>query len=386
VLKSKPLADRLHPFPAKRESQKVPWKRGELIPTNLVVGFLGSGKTTAITKLIEHRPKGEHWSILVNEFGTVSIDHTLLDTDQDEIAVEELGGGCFCCTMSFAFKPRLAQFIRRSKPDRLILEPSGLSHPAKVVDMLRSSDFSGAIDLRNIICLIDPKDFDDPRWQSTEVFQDQVQLADIVVINWTDSREREQIDRCRQWVESLNPPKQLIVETKFGVIAPELLDQRFDTVRFPLFAEAHSVPSAEHAGNLVSDERTGDGPELHHLGNRPGTQKGVEAASQNPAAGNPLRCPNSGPDFQACGWIFHVDDVFNRDKLLDFLSAVRPVVRLKGVFRCESGWWSINRAKTGTDFSASSYRRDSRLEIILDSKSSFDWDRFENDLLKCVGK
>ena len=86
----------------------MPWKKGEKIPTNLIVGFLGSGKTTAITKLIEQRPVGEHWSILINEFGSVSIDHALVDSDLEGVAVEELGGGCACCTMSFAFKPLLA--------------------------------------------------------------------------------------------------------------------------------------------------------------------------------------------------------------------------------------------------------------------------------------
>ena len=200
------------------------WKKGERIPTNLIVGFLGSGKTTAITKLIQQRPSGENWSILINEFGTVSIDHALVDASREGIAVEELGGGCACCTLAFAFKPLLARFIRRTKPDRLILEPSGVSHPAKVVDILRSENFASVIDLRNIICLIDPKDFDDPRWQETEVFQDQVQLADIVALNWTDNRDRDLIDRCRDWVESFDPPKQLIFETNFGEIAPELLD------------------------------------------------------------------------------------------------------------------------------------------------------------------
>jgi len=363
----------------------VPWKRGQLIPTNLIVGFLGSGKTTAITKLIESRPKGEHWSILVNEFGTVSIDHALLESSREGIAVEELGGGCFCCTMSFAFKPRLAQFIRRSKPDRLILEPSGLSHPAKVVDMLRSSDFAGAIDLRNIICLIDPKDFDDPRWQDSDVFQDQIQLADIVVINWTDSRDRDQIDRCRKWVESLNPPKQLIMETNFGEIPSELLDQEFHTVRFPLFADAHPLPNVELAGTPVSDRASESGAH-DHRNEHAKSHEGVKLSLQKPTPGKPLRCPNDGAGYQTCGWIFHVDDVFNRNRLIDFLGDVRPIVRLKGIFRCQNDWWTINRAKDGTSFSAATYRRDSRLEIILDSQTSPDWDKFENDLFKCLSE
>jgi G3E family GTPase len=354
---------------------EMPWKRGERIPTNLIVGFLGSGKTTAITNLIEQRPDNEHWSIFVNEFGTVSIDHALVESNTKEVAVEKLGGGCACCTMSFAFKPLLAQFIRRSKPDRLILEPSGISHPAKVVDILRSDDFSGAIDLRNIICLIDPNEFDDARWQKSEVFQDQVQLADIVVLNWTDVREREQIERCREWVASFNPAKKVIVETKFGVIDSELLDLEFMTTRFPLFAEAHPTPSDRMA---ILAGGTG------------GLNAGASATQdisldRKPEPRHPLCFPNQGTDFLGCGWIFHIDDVFDRNNLFDLLGAIRGVVRLKGVFRCQNDWWTINRTKQTTDFSKSTYRRDSRLEIIFES-DLLNWDYLEESLVECIKK
>ncbi|MHC4878589.1 MAG: CobW family GTP-binding protein [Planctomycetota bacterium] len=357
-------------------------KDGERVPTNLVVGFLGSGKTTAIAELIDQRPQGEKWSILVNEFGAVSIDHALVDSNLDEVAVEELGGGCACCTLAFLFQPLLAKFIQHTKPDRLILEPSGVSHPAKVVDILRGPKFADSIDLRNIICLVDPKDAEDPRWRESAVFQDQIQLADIVVLNWTDDRDRELIDRCREWVESFRPPKQLIVETSFGVIDSKLLDMEFDTVRFPMFADAHPLPQPDDAELPVLDLV----PESHHHPQDvPDGQAGADAASQNPTPRHPLRFQNDGPDFDACGWIFHLDDIFDRDNLLDLLGYVQPIVRLKGVFRCEDDWWVINRAKDGTTFATSTYRRDSRLEIILDYKTS-GWDDFEIELLKCLSE
>ena len=348
------------------------------IPTNVIVGFLGSGKTTAIGKLIDQRVEREKWSVLVNEFGVVSIDHALVDSSLEGIAVEELGGGCACCTLAFAFKPLLAQFIRRTKPDRLILEPSGVSHPAKVVDILRSPDFANAVDVRNIICLIDPKDFEDPRWRETAVFQDQIQLADIVVLNWTDDREREQIDRCREWVESFRPPKQLIVETSFGVIDRELLDMEFDTVRFPLFVDAHPIPNEPQSELPV----LGLASELSHE-HHSHDHADKDIASRKPVSRRPLRFQNDDTSYDACGWIFHVDDVFDRDKLLDLLGYVHPIVRLKGVFRCEDDWWTINRAKDGTSYATSAYRRDSRLEIILDRKTS-GWDELEVELLKCL--
>lgn len=347
--------------------------KSDRIPTNLVVGFLGSGKTTAISRLIDKRPNREKWSILVNEFGVVSIDQTLLDSRQEGIAVEELGGGCACCTLAFAFQPLLKKFLERTTPDRLILEPSGVSHPAKVVDILRSSNFAESIELRNIICLIDPKDAEDVRWRESPVFQDQIQLADIVVLNWTDIRDRELIDRCREWVESFRPSKQLIIETSFGEIDPALLDMTFDTVHFPMFVDAHPTPERPNAQlpvlNVVSDKPDNG---IHELEDR-----------QHPLPGIPLRFQNDDPDYDACGWIFHHDDIFDRDELLDLLGFVHPIVRLKGVFRCEDDWWTINRAKDGTRYSTSAYRRDSRLEIILEHKTS-GWSEFEVKLLECL--
>ncbi len=352
---------------------------GKRIPTNVIVGFLGSGKTTAITKLIHQRPEGEKWSILINEFGTVSIDHALVDSGLDGIAIEELGGGCACCTLALVFQPVLAQFIRRTTPDRLILEPSGVSHPANVVDTLRGPNFSSTIDVRNIICLIDPKDFEDPRWRETAVFQDQVQLADIVVLNWTDSRDCELVDRCREWVESFRPPKQLILETSFGEIDAALLDREFDTVRFPMFADAHPAPNhsdAETPALRVVAKREDNISRQHRPAGRD---------DRKPTPGRPVRFQNDDASYDACGWIFHVDDIFDRDELLDLLGYVRPIVRLKGVFRCEDDWWTINRAKDGTSYGPSAYRRDSRLEIILDRKTS-GWDEFEIKVLACLRK
>lgn len=361
--------------------EKMTWKKGERIPTNVIVGFLGSGKTTAITKLIDQRPTDELWSILVNEYGIVSIDHALVESGQEGVAVEELGGGCVCCTLALAFEPLLAQFIRRTKPDRLILEPSGVSHPANLVDILRGPNFSRAIDLRNIICIIDPKDFKDPRWRDTEVFQDQVQLADIVVLNWTDKRDRELIDRCHEWIETFTPPKQLVVETSFGVIDPKLLDMEFELVRFPLFADAHPSAKSESPELTVLElvpESNQDHSEHAH-----DTEAEVDLNQRKPTPRQPLRFQNKDSDYDACGWIFHVDDIFDRDKLLDLLGYVHPIVRLKGVFQCEDDWWLINRAKDGTSYAPSAYRRDSRLEIILDRKTS-GWEDFETKLLECL--
>ncbi|MEM7783327.1 MAG: GTP-binding protein, partial [Planctomycetota bacterium] len=288
------------------------------------------------------------------------------------VAVEKLGGGCACCTLAFAFKPLLAQFLRRTKPDRFILEPSGLSHPAKVVDILRGPNFSNVIDLRNIICLVDPKDFDDPRWKSNNVFQDQIQLADIVILNWIDQRDKDLIAKCRSWVEKFSPPKQMILETSFGEIGSDLLDKKFTASRLPLFEDAHPLPHSETESNHktvpaeVDSDPSDQGPDDLVL-----------------FPDRPIQVPNQGSGYEACGWLFHADDLFDRDRLLDLLGSVRQVIRIKGVFHCANDWWSINRAKESTQCSRTTYRRDSRVEVIIDQKN-YDWTTFESELMKCL--
>jgi G3E family GTPase len=172
------------------------WYSGQLIPTNIITGFLGTGKTTAILELLKRRPAGERWSVFVNEYGMVSIDDVLMESQSQDVQIQELAGGCFCCTTSAMMDTVLMQFIRRTKPDRLLIEPSGAGHPARVIDALRGERFRQALDLRATICLVDPKDYENPRVTNSEGFHDQIQMSDVVAINWTDKRERPQIDRC----------------------------------------------------------------------------------------------------------------------------------------------------------------------------------------------
>ncbi len=211
------------------------WYSGQPIPTNIITGFLGTGKTTAILELLKQRPAGERWSVFVNEYGMVSIDDVLMDSQSQDVQIQELAGGCFCCTTSAMMDTVLMQFIRRTKPDRLLIEPSGAGHPARVIDALRGERFRQALDLRATICLVDPKDYENPRVTNSEGFYDQIQMSDVVAVNWTDKRERSQIDRCLKWIEQFDPPKLLIAETKHGHLNPECWISRGPLRDLPCF-------------------------------------------------------------------------------------------------------------------------------------------------------
>lgn len=95
--------------------------------TNLITGFLGSGKTTSILHLLAHKDPAEKWAVLVNEFGEVGIDGALL-ADSGAL-LKEIPGGCMCCVNGLPMQVGLNTLLRQGKPDRLLIEPTGLGHP-----------------------------------------------------------------------------------------------------------------------------------------------------------------------------------------------------------------------------------------------------------------
>jgi G3E family GTPase len=191
------------------------------IPTTLITGFLGVGKTTAILELLAHRPPGERWAVLVNEFGTIGIDGAVL-SGSDAVAIREVAGGCICCTANTPLRVALTQLIRKARPQRLLIEPTGLGHPAGIIDALRDPYLAPIIDLQAVICLVDARLLgqSDP----TPLFLDQIQLADILVANKTDLADPQALARFREFSATLYPPKRLVTETRYGRLDPAWLD------------------------------------------------------------------------------------------------------------------------------------------------------------------
>lgn len=97
------------------------------IPTHIITGFLGAGKTTVLQQLIGQKPASERWAILVNEFGQLGLDAAVLSNQG--VQLSSVAGGCLCCLRSPLFQVSLNRLIREARPQRLWIEPSGLGHP-----------------------------------------------------------------------------------------------------------------------------------------------------------------------------------------------------------------------------------------------------------------
>ena len=94
------------------------------IPTNIITGFLGVGKTTAILDLLANKPNDERWAVLVNEYGEVSIDAAILEggAASDGITIREVAGGCVCCATAPYLQVALHLLLTEARPHRLIVE------------------------------------------------------------------------------------------------------------------------------------------------------------------------------------------------------------------------------------------------------------------------
>ncbi len=327
------------------------------IPTNLFTGLLGVGKTTSILDAIARKPGKDRWAILVNEFGDVPIDQAAFEAHGNEtIAIKEVAGGCLCCTAGLPLQVALTLLLREAKPDRLLIEMSGMGHPGYVLRSIRDGRFEGVLDLKATIGLVDPRDYEDPGIRDTQTFQDQSHLADVLVVTKTDLCDSDLVAECTRWAKALFPPKRIVVNTERGRIEPEWLDLDPRAAQVPLFHASHEEARDHH----------------HH----------APSEAITIGVGRPHRAENHGFDHYACGWIFDPEEIFDEDLLLECLADDDDIVRIKGVFRIGGDWILLNRTGEEIETRRNAYCLDSRIEVITRS-SNPDWDRLEHELLAC---
>lgn len=327
------------------------------IPTNIITGFLGVGKTTAINGLLANKPEDESWAILVNEFGQVGIDQEMLP-DQDGLHVKELAGGCMCCAVGASLKKTLTLLIERANPDRLIIEPTGLGHPEGIIDTLMGASFKDVLDLRATICLLDPRLLTQEEIVGNETFQDQLSLADVVLINKCDLADDTLVEIAETSLGNMFPPKQHIGRTTQAVIEPAFLD---------FVRNGHLSAQFPHTHKHHHDD--------HDHQNK-------EETEALPEPGKPICKTGHGSGFFSCGWIFHRDDCFDYWALEEILNGLEGINRIKGVIRIGRDWVLFNRVQDEHDFDKVAYRRDSRIEII--SPRQLDWEEIENSMKACL--
>ena len=168
-------------------------------------GFLGAGKTTLIRKLIAEAYQGEKLVLIENEFGEIAIDGGFLKDAGVEI--NEMNSGCICCTLVGDFTQALEQVMLTYKPDRILIEPSGVGKLSDVIGAVQRVD-DHDIQLNAFVTVADAT-----KWYMRnfgEFFNDQVANADLIVLSRTDTAPAEKVVAASELLRGLNADARLI--------------------------------------------------------------------------------------------------------------------------------------------------------------------------------
>lgn len=329
------------------------------IPTHVITGFLGAGKTTFIQALLQAKPADETWAVLVNEFGEIGIDAELLPQTEG-VVIREVPGGCLCCAAGVPLQVAVTQLIAKAKPQRLLIEPTGLGHPQQILRLLSSPQFAHILSLRSSCCVLDPRKLADAKYLEHDTFLQQLHSSDLLLLSKADL-----------WQDQLNLPQLL---TKL----PEAVQQK------PQFhwCRSDAIPTALMAA--MAQPRA--------VPNRPSMMSAASGLLQAPvsdavalsedeydAQGIIFKQQHSD-GYYSYGWRFDANWVFEFDALFPWLASVASE-RLKAVMITDEGIAAINRLGLEQTVTELDDAMESRIEFI--SQTALDADALQQALSQC---
>ena len=173
----------------------------------LISGFLGSGKTTLLLEIARHLAGGsEKIAIIENEVGEVGIDGQYLR--KEGLEVQEMFGGCICCTLSVDLITTLKKLDQSFGPERVILEATGIARPGDIVPTVRR--YASMVDEIQVLVLVDGPRYDMLLEVMNPLVTAQIGAADVVVINKIDEMDEAVIDGIRRSVNDLNEKARVV--------------------------------------------------------------------------------------------------------------------------------------------------------------------------------
>ncbi len=323
------------------------------LPTNIITGFLGVGKTSAILHLLTQKPANERWAILVNEFGEIGVDGSLiagqLEVNKD-IFIREVPGGCMCCASGLPMQIALNQLLNEAKPHRLLIEPTGLGHPVEVMQVLSNQYYQNALSIEKTITLVDARKLNDSRYTEHVIFNQQIEIADTIVGSKVDLYQPSDKETLITYLDNHSLANKELLFIEHGQLS-------LDTLLGPTEYEV-AVKSHQHKHKHNSS-----------------------AATENisfPKSGF-IEAVNQGEGFKSIGWRFIPEKVFDRNKLQVFLARLQ-VTRVKAVFITTQGIYGYNTADDDLLEVELDECNESRMEIIA-SQIEKSW---QQDLLNCL--
>jgi len=306
----------------------------EKIPVNIITGFLGAGKTTAIILLLNQKTTDEQWAVIINEFGKISIDSQTLKSSSNKGNIYDISGGCICCSAKGYFNENLTEIINSGNCSRIIIEPSGLGGIEMVSEIV---DSNPNLMLMPKICLVDIILSENTRIQQLPVCRFQIIKSDIIIFTKCDLLE----DKFRE----------LELKSKFDELNPGKEIREYSDISMLINGLAAVSKQNNHFRLVISANK--------------------ELENDN---------------YQKKMFVFDSDTAFEPKKLTDIFSKYPEILRVKGHIRFKNNWILINYTLTNSNYELCDIMLQNEIVVITEKVPLDFFEQLEYDIQNAIIK
>ena len=311
-------------------------------PVLLLTGYLGSGKTTLVNRILANR-KGIKFAVIVNDIGEVNIDANLIEAggvvDQKDDSLVALQNGCICCTLKMDLVQQLNEIVSQGKFDYIVIEASGICEPAPIAQticaypqMYPNLAKNGKAVLDSIVTVVDARRMCDEFSAGNDLLKkdlqeddlenlliQQIEFCNIILLNKVDDVSKEELGLVKSIIRSLQP-KAEIIECNYGDVD---LDQIINTKAFNFDKVATSASWIAEIEGHEEDEHEHHhehGEDEHHQGHH--HHHGLE----NEESGEAL-------EYNIETFVYYARKPFDINFFDDFVARMWPkqIIRCKGL-------------------------------------------------------
>ncbi len=305
-------------------------------PVNIITGFLGSGKTTAIIHLLKQKRKEEKWAVIINEFGKVSIDFmTLMPLTGSNENIYEISGGCICCSAQSYFQEDLEKITQTATYHRILIEPSGLGGIEMVTDIIKNQK---EFQLQAVICLVAATAYTDQRMKINPIFRSQLSNSDIILLNKCDLVDEKEHENILAVIREQYPYKNYYGKVLRGEIDPNILQ----------------MESTEMLDYLDFQNLSFTKNEL------------------------------SAANYQQRSISFTQNCIFSIDELVAEIRKHSNIIRAKAYIRLEQGWYLFNYSIGEFDLIPCAEKSENTLIIIFENSTKEESLSIRKEIERCI--
>ncbi len=307
---------------------------------NIISGFLGAGKTTLLQKLLKDVFTGQKVVLVENEFGEIGVDAGFLK--EANIIVNEVNGGCICCSLQGDFRKALEKVVQTYQPQRILIEPSGVGKLSDILSIVKSVDglevdsYSTVVDAKR--CKIYHKNF-------KAFFDDQIQSASCIILSRTQEMDEEQLQEDIDILRTLNSHARIIT-TPWDELSGHAIFEAMTGSESFFPTEAENKEEEHHEECHCHHEHEHDHEHHHEHDHDPETK-----ANQGLSEGNHIHIGSEkhahhhhhhGPDaddvFDSIG--IETINTYSRQQIQNALEQLpQTIVRAKGIVPSDENNW-----------------------------------------------